>query len=385
MSQQLRVPFNVPTLLGTELSNASSVIASGRFATGGAFTQQCSDMLSTIFGNKAALLTTSCTAALEIAAILLDLEPGDEVIIPGFTFVSTANAFASRGATVKFVDIEPDTFGIDPVALEAAVSNRTRAIVLVHYGGAPAVSLKSILEIAKSASVPLIEDNAHGFLGSVDGGLLGSFGDLSTLSFHETKNISCGEGGALIINDEKFEARARVVHSKGTNRDAFLAGLVNKYTWQDFGSSFGISELPSAILREQIAARESIQSSRKKIWDRYYSELSVLSQDWGVGLPFVAPGVRHAHHIFHLLMPNEAQRDHFIAHMAEHSVQTCFHYPPLNLSPMALRLGIAVPCPVTEDISKRLVRLPLFSSLTVAQQSHVIEMAKSFFTYRVAE
>jgi dTDP-4-amino-4,6-dideoxygalactose transaminase len=383
MLKNLSVPFNVPNLLGTELSNVSRVIASGRFATGGTFTQQCSSMLSTIFGNKASLVTTSCTAALEIAAILLDLEPGDEVIIPAFTFVSTANAFASRGATVKFVDIEPDSLGIDPVALVRAMSSRTRAIVLVHYGGAPALSLRNVLEIAKSASVPVIEDNAHGFLGSVGGRLLGSFGALSTLSFHETKNISCGEGGALIINDSKFETRARVVHSKGTNRDAFLAGLVDKYTWQDFGSNFGISELSSSILKDQIASRESIQSRRKKIWDRYYSELKVLSQNWGVSLPTVAPQVRHAHHIFHLLMPNETQRDHFIAHMAEHSIQTCFHYPPLNLSPMALRLGIAVPCPVTEDISKRLVRLPLFSSLTVVQQSHVIEMAKAFFRRRV--
>ena len=383
MARSLEVPFNRPSLLNTELNTLSEAISLESFSQGGFFTSSCTALLNEIYGNKVSLLTTSCTTALELAAILLDLKPTDEIIVPAFTFVSTANAFASRGAKLRFVDIEPLSLGMDVAALERAVSERTRAIILVHYGGAPAAALSDVLAVAQSVSVPVIEDNAHGFMGSVGGKLLGSFGDLSTLSFHATKNISCGEGGALIINNSKFEARAQIVHSNGTDRAAFRDGLVDKYTWQDFGSSFGIAELLAALLRDQLESRASIQLRRKQIWDRYYSELDHLSHGWGIKLPFVASEVQHACHIFHLLMSNETQRNRFIAYMAEHSIQTCFHYPSLSRSAMARKLGIADACPVAEDISKRLVRLPLYTALTSDQQTHVIDTAKRFFRQSV--
>jgi dTDP-4-amino-4,6-dideoxygalactose transaminase len=377
-SNDARIPFNRPVLAGREFDYMSKAIASGHISGDGQFTKLCNEILCEFAGSRAAMLTTSCTHALELAALTLDLKPGDEVIVPSFTFVSTINAFVLRGAKPVFVDIRPDTLNIDEVATERLMSPKTKAIVVVHYGGVGA-EMKVFAELASSAGVTLIEDNAHGLFGSYRGRPLGSFGALSTLSFHETKNVHCGEGGAILINEESLVARAEVIREKGTNRSEFFRGEIDKYTWVDMGSSFLPSDLLAAFLYAQLEEASELQARRKLLWERYKGALAWWSEKHQVRLPYVPEYCDHPAHLFYLLMRNEEERSRFIAHLDERNVHAVFHYVPLHSSPEGAKLGgLKYSCPVTEDVSDRLVRLPLYAGLSDDEQSRVIEAVLAF-------
>ena len=351
-------------------------VASGHISGDGQFTSACERILAGEAGANRAFLTTSCTDALEMTALLLDLRDGDEVILPAFTFVSTANAYALRGARPVFADIRPDTLNIDERRLQALITPRTRAIVVVHYAGV-ACEMDPILALAREREIPVIEDNAHGLFGRYRGRPLGSFGAMSTLSFHETKNVTCGEGGALLINDPSLTERAEILREKGTNRSRFFRGQVDKYSWVDLGSSFLPSDLLAAFLLAQLEERSSIQERRKELWDGYHTGLSGWAADRGVGLPSVPDHCDQAYHMFYMLMPSLAARQRLIAHLAQAGIGAVFHYLPLNRSDMARRLGAEIPCPVAEDISDRLVRLPFFVTLTGDEQDEVVRAVRS--------
>ncbi len=374
----IRVPFNRPFLVGSEFDRMQEAVEGLTISEGGPFTEKCEVLLEEITGAAHALLTCSCTHALEMAAILLDLEPGDEVIMPSFTFVSTANAFALRGARPVFADVRSDTLNMDERALPSRISSRTKAIVVVHYAGV-GCEMDEIGEIARKAGVPVIEDNAHGLMGSYRGQALGTFGAMATQSFHETKNLTCGKGGALLLNDPTLLDRARIIREKGTNRTKFLQGQVDKYTWVDLGSSYLPSDLLSAFLLCQLEERGRIQEMRRAIWRRYAEGLSDWAERTGAHLPTIPPGVQHTSHLFYVLLPTADDRTRFIEHLADRGIHSVFHYIPLNLSSMGRELG-AVPgdCPVAEDVSTRLVRLPFFTGLSEPNQAYVIDMIKEF-------
>lgn len=324
------------------------------------------------------MLTTSCTDALEMCALLLELDPGDEVIIPSFTFVSTANAFAMHGARIVFADICPDTLNLSAEDVEAKISSRTRAVVPVHYGGV-GCDMDSIVEIAKRHDVTVIEDNAHGLLGRYGGRPLGSFGALATQSFHETKNFSCGEGGALVVNDESLAARAEILRDKGTDRARFFRGEVDKYSWVDVGSSFLPSDLLAAFLYGQLEQRESIQAHRRGVWLAYQEGLAEWAEVNGVLMPVVPEDCEPSYHLFHLLLPSATDRDGLIEHLKQQGILAVFHYQPLHLSKMGRQHGGGEgDHPVTEDVSQRVVRLPFYNSLTTADQQRVIEAVCAF-------
>jgi len=364
--------FNRPAVTGREIDYMREAIASGAISGDGAFTKRCHELLERITGTRKALLTTSCTHALEMAALLLDIQPGDEVICPAFTFVSSVNAFVLRGARPVFVDIRPDTLNLDERLLEAAVTPRTKAIVVVHYAGV-GCEMDAVMAIASRHGVPVIEDNAHGLFGRYKGRMLGTFGSLATLSFHETKNVTCGEGGALLVNDESLIARAEVIREKGTDRSRFFRGEIDRYTWVDVGSSYLPSDLLAAYLMAQLEARDDIQRHRKEIWARYASDLCAWASASGVRLPIVPEDREHPAHIFYLLLPSLAARTAFIAHMRARQILVVFHYQPLHVSGMGRRFGGALgQHPVTEDVADRLVRLPLYYQLTADDQSAVI-------------
>jgi dTDP-4-amino-4,6-dideoxygalactose transaminase len=370
------IPFNRPALAGGEIVAMEDAVARGRLSGDGFYTRRCQARLAEILGGGQVLLTTSCTDALELAALLLDIQPGDEVVIPTFTFVSTVNAFVLRGARPVFVDVRPDTLNLDEQKLAAALGPRTRGIVPVHYAGI-GCEMERILEIA--GGVPVIEDNAHGLFGSWRGQPLGRFGALSTLSFHETKNVFCGEGGALVINDPALGERAEILREKGTDRSKFFRGEVDRYTWVDVGSSFLPSDLLAAFLSAQLAAWEATQRRRGEIWQRYATELADWAERRGARLPVVPPGAVHPSHLFYLLLADEAERDSLIAHLQHRGVQAVFHYLPLHLSPMGRRFGGREgDCPVAESASGRLLRLPLFSDLTMEEQGRVIAAVREF-------
>jgi len=374
----LKIPFNKASLVGTETENVLKAFAEMHIAGDGSFTRRCHELLQGIVGAPKALLTTSCTHALEMAALLLDIQPGDEVIVPSFTFVSTVNAFVLRGAHPVFVDIRPDTLNMDERLLESKLSSKTRAIVPVHYAGV-GCDMDVIGKLAAARNVAVVEDNAHGLFGKFRGRKLGSFGAFSTLSFHETKNITCGEGGALIINDKKYVERAEIIREKGTNRSQFFRGQVDKYGWVDVGSSYLPSEVLAAFLVAQLEAWESIQSRRQAAWARYRTELSEWAAARGIGTPYVPADCEHPAHMFYLLLPSLEQRQAFIAHMWQEGIVAPFHYVPLHTSIMGRKLGYAQgDCPVTEDISDRLVRLPLYASITAEDQSKVIARILKF-------
>lgn len=368
-----RIPFNRPTPQGKELEYIAQVAASGHMSGDGRFTKASERILADETGPLArAFLTTSCTDALEMSALLLDIREGDEVILPAFTFVSTANAFALRGARPVFADIRADTLNLDERQLEALITPRTKAIVVVHYAGV-ACEMDFILALAKPRGIAVVEDNAHGLFGLYRGQRLGSFGELSTLSFHETKNITCGEGGALVVNDARLTERAEVLREKGTNRSRFFRGQVDKYSWVDLGSSFLPSELLAAFLLAQLEKRSEIQERRRALWQRYNVELAGWAGRNNVALPYVPPQCEQAYHMFYLLMPSLEARQRLISHLAEKSIGAVFHYLPLNRSDMARKLSAERACPVVEDISDRLVRLPFFASLSADNQGEVIE------------
>lgn len=373
-----KVTFNKASLVGTEMDNVLQAFGDMHIAGDGRFTRRCHELLEQIIGAPKALLTTSCTHALEMAALLLDIQPGDEVIVPSFTFVSTVNAFVLRGAHPVFVDIRPDTLNLDERLVEAKLTARTKAIVPVHYAGV-GCEMDVLSQLAAERGIPIVEDNAHGLFGTYRGRNLGSFGAFSTLSFHETKNITCGEGGALIINEPKYIERAEVIREKGTNRSQFFRGQIDKYGWVDVGSSYLPSEVLAAFLVAQLEARESIQSRRQQAWARYRAELAGWSTAHGFSLPTTPPECEHPAHMFYLLLPDLERRQAFIAHMSQNGIVTPFHYVPLHTSIMGQKLGYAVgDCPVTERTSERLVRLPLYASISRDDQDRVIEHTLSF-------
>lgn len=373
-----RIPFNRVALTGREHEYVADAVASGYLAGDGVYARRCEQLLQELTGAQRALMTPSCTHALEMAAMLLEIEPGDEVIIPAFTFVSTANAFVLRGARPVFADIRPDTLNLDEEQLPSLVSDRTRAIVPVHYAGV-GCEMEAIVSLAGEHGLAVIEDDAHGLLGTYRGRPLGSFGCMAALSFHETKNFTCGEGGALLVNRGDLLERAEIVREKGTDRSRFFRGQVDKYRWVDIGSSELMSDLQAAFLLAQLEARERIQAERAAIWLRYRRELAGWAQSVGAQLPVVPEHCGPAHHLFHMLMPSAELRDRFIAHLADRQVQAVFHYLPLNASPMGERLGSRPgQCPVAEDVSERLVRLPFFRQLAGEPQGRVIEAVLTF-------
>jgi len=368
------IPFNRPGVEGHELEYVRQSIDKGHISGDGGFTKQASMNLEAVFGGRVrVLLTTSCTHALEMAAILLDLKEGDEVIVPSFTFVSGVNAFVLRGAKPVFADIRPDTLNIDERQIETLVTPRTRAIAPVHYAGV-GCEMDAIVDIAQRHGLEIVEDNAHGLFGTYRGRLLGTFGRMATQSFHETKNINCGEGGALVLNDPALIERAEIIREKGTNRSRFFRGQVDKYTWVDVGSSYLPSDMLAAYLLGQLEMAEHIQSKRQRIWERYAEALAPWCEQHGVRMPVVPEHCRQPYHMFYLLFPDLDARQSMIAHLRARQITAVFHYLPLNDSEMGARFGgRAGQCPVTESVSERLLRLPFYNTLSTADQDRVIE------------
>jgi dTDP-4-amino-4,6-dideoxygalactose transaminase len=372
------IPFNRPRTAGKEFDYIRQAIENMHISGDGLFTKKCHLLLEQLLGISKALLTTSCTHALEMAALLLDIKPGDEVIIPSFTFVSTVNAFVLFGARPVFIDIRPDTLNLNENLLESVITPFTKAIVPVHYAGV-GCEMDAISEIAASHNIPVVEDNAHSLFGRYKGRYLGTFGCLATQSFHETKNFTCGEGGALLINDPKYIERAEIIREKGTNRSRFFRGQVDKYTWVDVGSSYLPSDILAAFLYAQLEAREEIQAKRKWIWKYYYEHLEGWASDHGVRLPVVPPSCEHPYHMFYILLPTLEQRQAMIKHLDESAINSVFHYLPLHLSEMGRRFGGKEgDCPLTEYVSDRLLRLPFHNFLSENDLEYVVEKICSF-------
>ena len=356
----LQIPFNKPFMTGKELDYIAQAHANHHLAGDGSFTRRCNEWLERRIGCDKALLTHSCTAALEMAAILADIQPGDEVIMPSYTFVSTANAFVLRGGVPVFVDIRPDTLNIDEATIEAAITARTRAIVVVHYAGV-SCEMDVVIDIAQRHNLIVIEDAAQGIMSAYKGRPVGSFGALSTLSFHETKNIISGEGGALLINDQKLAERAEIIREKGTNRSQFFRGHVDKYTWVDIGSSYLPSELIAAFLWAQMEQAQVITDRRLAIWARYHAAFAPLEQGGIVRRPVIPDHCLQNAHMYYLLLPSLAVRTAFIKTLKDVGIHCVFHYVPLHDSPGGLKYGrVGCDMSVTADISDRLVRLPLW-------------------------
>lgn len=373
-----RIPFNRPCLAGNEYKYIAEAIAGGHASGDGPFTRKCHEILEKELGTSRVLLTTSCTHALEMAALLLECGPEDEVIVPSFTFVSTANAFALRGAKLVFADIRPDTLNLDESRLQSLITSKTKAIVVVHYAGV-SCEMDSILAIASRHGVRVVEDNAHGLFSRYKGAYTGTMGCLATQSFHETKNFTCGEGGALVINDADLAERALVIREKGTNRSRFFRGEVDKYSWVDLGSSYLPSDLLAAFLYAQLEAREEIQAKRRRIWNRYYESLADWAKSNGVKLPVIPRDCEQSHHMFYVLLPTIEHREWLISHLKAQGILSVFHYSPLHLSVAGKRFAARVSnCPVTEEISDRLLRLPFYNDLGEIEQDQVIAGVKNF-------
>ncbi|MHB9003853.1 MAG: dTDP-4-amino-4,6-dideoxygalactose transaminase [Coriobacteriia bacterium] len=366
-----RIPFNKPYQSGAEIEYLRQAMEAGAIGGDGAFCRRSEQLLIELLGVEKVLLTTSCTHALEMAGLLLDIQPGDEVIAPSFTFVSTVNAFVLRGARPVFVDVRPDTCNLDERLIEQHITPRTRAILPVHYAGV-ACEMDTILDVASRHGVSVVEDNAHGLGGRYKQRYLGTMGRLATQSFHETKNLSCGEGGALLVNDPSLVERAEIIREKGTDRTRFLRGQVDKYTWVDLGSSYVLSDGLGAVLCAQLEAYEDIQRRRRAIWERYASSLASWAREVGAALPCVPDGCEQSYHMFYIMLPTGADRDRLIQQLARRGILAVFHYVPLDSSPMGQRFG-AAPCPVTADVSRRLLRLPFFTGMTRSEQDDVIE------------
>ena len=374
----IAIPFNRPCLTGNEYKYIAEAIANGHASGDGPFTRRCHELLERELGVGKALLTTSCTHALEMAAMLLDCGPGDEVIVPSFTFVSTANAFVLRGAKIVFADIRPDTLNLDESRLEQLVSPRTKAIVPVHYAGV-SCEMDLICAIARKHELRIVEDNAHALFARYKGQLTGTFGSLATQSFHETKNVTCGEGGALLVNDRALIERALIIREKGTNRSQFFRGQVDKYTWVDIGSSYLPSDLLAAFLCAQLESRVQIQQKRKHVWDFYQQQLAGWAEQHEVRLPVAPAGCEQAYHMFYLILPSPAYRQSLIAHLKGQGILSVFHYVPLHLSDMGRKWAAReTSCPVTEDLSLRLLRLPFYNDLSESEQSQVVSAIQSF-------
>ncbi|MFC7778924.1 dTDP-4-amino-4,6-dideoxygalactose transaminase [Pantoea sp. GCM10028869] len=374
------IPFNAPPIVGSEVEYMQSAMASGKLCGDGGFTRRCQQWMEQHFGSKKVLLTPSCTASLEMAALLIDLQPGDEVIMPSYTFVSTANAFVLRGATIVFVDVRPDTLNIDETLIEAAITPKTRAIVPVHYAGV-ACEMDSIMALAAKHKLYVIEDAAQGVMSRYKGRALGTIGHIGCFSFHETKNYTAGgEGGATLINDAKLVDRAEIIREKGTNRSQFFRGQVDKYTWRDIGSSYLMADLQAAYLWAQLEAAEQINQQRLRLWQRYYDALQPLAAAGRIELPVVPKNCRHNAHMFYIKLRDSDDRQALINWMKEAEILTVFHYIPLHSSPAGERFGrFHGDDAFTTRESERLLRLPLFYNLSDNNQRTVISSLLSFF------
>jgi dTDP-4-amino-4,6-dideoxygalactose transaminase len=379
----INIPFNKPAIVGSELIYVGQAVAGGHASGDGPFTRRAQKLMEERFVARRVLLTTSCTAALEMAALLCGLGPGDEVILPSYTFVSTANAIALRGATPVFVDIRRDTLNIDERLIEAAVTSRTRAIFPIHYAGV-ACEMDEIIAIARHHDLLVVEDAAQGVFAQYKGRWLGTIGHLGCYSFHETKNFSCGEGGALVVNDPAFEARAEILREKGTNRSQFLRGQVDKYTWVDIGSSYVPSDMLAAFLFGQLENMDKITVRRGEIFRHYATRLTPLVEKGLIRAPIVPQHCATNHHMFYLLAENLDERTALIAHLRQAGVLAVFHYVPLHSSPFAKYLGLPMTnLPVTDDTSRRLLRLPMYYGLTHPQVDCVIDSILEFYKDRV--
>lgn len=376
--EPLPIPFNRPSLAGRELEHIRKAIESGHLSGDGEYARKCTALLQERCGVASAMLTPSCTAALEITALLLNLNPGDEVVMPSFTFVSTANAYALRGAVPVFVDIRPDTLNLDESRLEEAITPRTKAVVVVHYAGV-GCEMDAIMKIAARHNLAVVEDNAHGLGGQYRGRPLGALASMAALSFHETKNFSCGEGGALLLNDPALVAQAEIIRDKGTNRRKFLAGEVDKYTWVGLGSSYVMADLLAAYLWGQLECMDQIMEQRSRLWMRYAEGLRSWAARTGVQLPHVPAHCTSTHHLFHLILPTPDAQERFLKHMKSRGCLAVFHYQPLHKSPLMQRgPRPPAPLPVTERVAASLVRLPFFTGMTCAEQDRVIEAVEEF-------
>lgn len=374
------IPFNLPPVVGSELESMQSAMASGRLCGDGGYTRRCQQWLEQRCGSAKVLLTPSCTAALEMAALLLDIQPGDEVIMPGYTFVSTANAFVLRGAKIVFVDIRPDTMNIDETLIERAISAKTRVIAPVHYAGV-ACEMDAIMALAQRHNLFVVEDAAQGVMSTYKGRALGSIGHIGCFSFHETKNYTAGgEGGAILINDSTLIERAEIIREKGTNRSQFFRGQVDKYTWRDIGSSYLLSDLQAAYLWAQLQLADDINQQRLALWQAYYDALAPLARAGRLELPTLPRQCSHNAHMFYIKLRDISARDHLIAYLKEAGIMAVFHYIPLHSSPAGEKFGeFHGPDRRTTRESERLLRLPLFYNLTPEEQRTVITTLVDYF------
>lgn len=373
------IPFNKPSLLGKELDLISDSVRGGWISGDGPFTKKCEQFLKEqIQDVQRALLTTSCTHALEMCAMLLKLQPGDEVIVPSFTFVSTAQAFHVHGAQIRFADVDPNTMNIDVDSFKSKINEKTRAVVIVHYAGV-ACDLDAIVDICNEHAITLIEDNAHGLFGKYKGKDLGTFGSLACLSFHETKNFTCGEGGALLINDKNYIERAEIAREKGTDRSKFFRGEIDKYSWVDIGSSYVMSDILASFLYAQLLEFAKVQEKRRKIWHTYNNELQSWALAQNVQLPAVPEGCQQAFHMFYMLMPNNKTRVQFLSYLKEHDIYAVFHYLPLERSTFGKSISFETDgCPNSFSVSERLVRLPFYFGISEQDVARVILVIKAF-------
>jgi len=374
------IPFNKPFIVGKELYYISQSVLSGRSAGDGVFTKKCHELMEKKFRALKVLLTHSCTAALEMAAILCDIQPGDEVILPSFTFVSTANAFYLRGAKLAFIDIHPETLNLDETKIENAITEKTRVIVPVHYAGI-ACKMGHIMDIARQHNLIVVEDAAQGVNATYKGKYLGTIGDIGAYSFHETKNFTCGEGGAIVINNKALIERAEIIREKGTNRTKFFKGEIDKYTWVDIGSSYLPSDLLAAFLFAQLEKMDEINKQREKIFNYYYKTLSPLVKEEKLSLPHISTESQSNSHLFYIILRDENTRDSLMNHLKSNGILAVFHYLPLHLSAIGRSMGyFDGQLPVTESMSKRLIRLPFFYDLTVEEQDMIVDSINHFFS-----
>jgi len=373
-----KIPYNKPFIAGNELAYIADAVSRGQLSGDGDYTKKCHAWLENKLGIKKILLTHSCTAALEIAAILCDIESGAEVIMPSYTFVSTANAFVLRGAKPVFVDIRPDTLNINEKLIEQAITRKTKVIVPVHYAGV-ACEMDVIMDIAKKHNLMVVEDAAQGVDAYYKGRALGSIGDLGCFSFHETKNFISGEGGAIAVNNPALVRQTEIIREKGTNRAEFFRGEVDKYTWQSIGSSYLPSELIAAFLYAQLECAEDITHKRLQIWNRYNEELQPLAQSGDIVLPHIPDNCKHNGHLFYCILKSMEVRERFLKFLKEKGILAIFHYIPLHLSPMAKKMHLNVDLPVSTDLANRIVRLPIFFMLSEEQQNYIITSVKEFF------
>ena len=374
------IPFNAPPVVGTEIEYMQEAMASGKLCGDGGFTRRCQQWMEQYFNSAKVLLTPSCTASLEMAAILLNIQPGDEVIMPSFTFVSTANAFVLRGAKIVFVDIRPDTMNIDESKIEAAITDKTKAIVPVHYAGV-ACEMDTIMALAKKYNLWVVEDAAQGVMSTYKGRALGSIGHIGCYSFHETKNYTAGgEGGATLVNDPALIERAEIIREKGTDRSQFFRGLVDKYTWRDIGSSYLMSDLQAAYLWGQLEVAERINQRRLASWQHYHQALSPLAKSGRIGLPTISANCQHNAHMFYIKLRDIADRDAFISYLKEAEILAVFHYIPLHSCLAGEKFGVFHgEDQFTTQESERLVRLPLFYNMSDITQRTVISTIQSYF------